>query len=160
MPKRLWTALFLLVACDVSLVTAPTDGDGGTNGGMTDQATTCPTADPGDDAGCALPEGTTCSFGTCGTRIAVCSSSHWIFGSNQPPKPQCPKLAPSQGATCPDCWPANVSCPYAPESCEPNDGSVPNNTLASCESQVWNLAFLPCRDAGADVQGDAEPDAD
>ena len=152
--------LWLLVACDVSLVTAPTAGDGGADGGPTDQDTTCPAADPGDAGACALPEGTTCSFGTCGTRIAQCTSGRWIFGSNLAPKPQCPLLAPSPGATCPDCWSTDITCPYVPTSCEPDDGAVPNNTVASCVNQTWRLEFLPCRDAGADVQGDAEPDAD
>ena len=158
MPKRLWTLLLLLLACDVSLVAAPNDVDGGQDGGSVDQAT-CPGADPGDDAACALPENTTCGFGTCGTRIAQCTSGRWIFGSNAPPRPPCPTRPPSQGDPCPDCWPGGT-CTYVPSSCEPDDGSVPNTAVASCSAQVWSLAFLPCRDAGADVQGDGGPDGD
>lgn len=158
--KRLWTVFFLLVACDVSLVTAPGDDTNATDGGTIDQATTCPSVDPGDGGACSLPEGTTCSFESCGSRIAQCRMGFWVFGSNPPPKPQCPELAPAQGGSCSQCWPEGVVCPYVPTSCEPNDGSVPNNTVASCLDASWTLSFLPCRDAGADVQGDAKTDAD
>lgn len=127
----------------------------------------CP--DVGPDAGesCVLPEGTTCAFGACGSRIAQCTRGAWRYSGNPPPRPPCPKDFPASQSACPPCWPSGLECTYGSSDCSAPDASA-NTTVASCvdggdgQPQRWVLRSFPCAitDAGADVQGDADADAD
>ena len=131
----------------------------------------CPDAAPDADESCLLPEGTTCAFGACSARIAQCTFGSWRYSGNPPPRPPCPTDFPVAESACPPCWPMGVECTYG--SCTAPDAST-NTTVASCadagagQSERWALRSFPCTDAsqepladaGADVQGDAEPDAD
>lgn len=119
----------------------------------------CPDTAPAFDSKCLVPEGTTCSFGACGTPIARCTGGFWRYGGNPMPRPSCPALFPSSESACPPCWPTSESCTYG--SCSGADASA-NTTVASCPDGTWRLDYFPCSvsDAGADVQGDADADAE
>jgi hypothetical protein len=149
-------------ACDVTAKDATLDGDGGIDGGTLDKAT-CPADEPSAELVCTVPQGTTCAFGTCGTRIARCERGRWAFALNPPPRPPCPMAPPAEGDPCPVCWPGG-NCTYFAESCVSGDagdgGAVPKTAVAACRDSRWALAFFPCLDSGADVQGDGGPDAD
>lgn len=120
----------------------------------------CPDAAPAPGEGCVLPEGTTCAFGACGSPIASCVVGAWRYGGNPAARPPCPKDFPASDSPCPACWPSGASCTYGSSDCSQPDAST-NTTIASCPGGRWFLATFPCStDAGADVQGDAEPDAD
>lgn len=134
----------------------------------------CPTAAPADGEGCLLPEGTTCAFGACSARIAQCTRGAWRYSGNPPPRPDCPKDFPASQSACPPCWPSGVECTYGSTDCTAPDASA-NTTVASCtdagagQPGRWSLRTFACApsdgggdagDAGADVQRDAEPDAD
>ena len=113
---------------------------------------------PEDGAECRLPEGTTCDFG-CGARFARCSAGHWHYGDNGPGE-RCPAIVPEVDDLCAACWPAGVTCTYHAESCEDGgaeagDGGTGQIATAACADGHWKLAYAPCGDAGADVQGDA-----
>lgn len=134
----------------------------GTDAGIDDSAVAtaiCPATAPAAGSRCTLPEGTTCDFGSCGTRLAQCSGGTWRFGSNPPPRPACPEQPPDIEAPCPECWPAEATCVYGSQDCSAADASL-NTSVASCVNRKWTLEVRPCRDAGADVQRDAGPDAD
>lgn len=118
-----------------------------------------PSSRPANGSPCLLPEGTTCEFGLCGTRLARCSRGLWVLAANPPPRPPCPDVAPNKATKCPDCWPPEVSCTYGSTDCSLADASD-NTAIASCPAGGWVVDFRPCRDAGADVQGDGGPDAD
>jgi hypothetical protein len=158
--------LLALLACEVTSPEGSSDGDGGLDGGSLDKAT-CPAAEPDAGSACSLPTGTTCQFGSCGNRIAQCDRGVWTYAGNPPPSPPCPTAPPAEDDPCPACWPGGA-CTYAPESCAPPDGgldggAIPNTTVATCVDSRWKLAFHPCvdgLDSGADVQGDADADAD
>ena len=166
--RTAWIMGLGLLACNVSLVAAPADGDGGLDGGSIDRAT-CPNVAPAANSPCTLPEGTSCGFGTCALRLARCSQGKWTFGANAPPRTACPINPPTAGDACPKCWPGGT-CTYQPQNCQPDsDAAAPNVAVASCIDNpsapigigaMWTLSFLPCQDAGADVQGDAGLDAD
>lgn len=135
----------------------------GTDGGRSEaslERSICPKTEPMAGSTCLLPEGTTCDFGQCGTRIARCAQGVWRFGQNAAPKPLCPELPPDD-VDCPPCWPTARTCPYRSLDCSGEDASA----IASCLAgdggvKKWSLA-LPCQDGGGpDVQGDAGPDAD
>jgi len=119
----------------------------------------CPTIAPADRSGCTLPEGTTCDFGQCGTVLAQCIGGLWRFGTNAPPRPQCPTLTPETESDCPECWPEDVTCLYGSQDCSLPDASL-NTSVAACVKKKWTLEVRPCRDAGPDVQGDAGLDGD
>jgi hypothetical protein len=139
-------------------VRAPTPDGGGEDSAVVVQG--CPkppTPTPPNGSECLLPEGTTCDFGLCATRLAQCLRGVWVFSSNPKPRPLCPAIAPNIGTDCPDCWVADVSCIYG--SCSPPDASD-NTTFASCPDASWVVEFRACGDAGPDVQGDGGPDAD
>lgn len=122
-------------------------------------AVPCPASMPSSGSNCALPEGTTCDFGGCGTRLARCTGGVWRVGSNSPPVSLCPDAAPNEGVPCPPCWSSDVVCRYGSRDCTSPDASE-NRAIASCPKGAWRVAFEPCRDAGPDVQGDGGPDAD
>jgi len=125
----------------------------------------CPDASPKSGETCVLPEGTTCAFGAC-SPIARCSLGAWRYSGNPQP-PQCPKTFPVTESACPPCWPMGLECTYGSSDCSAPDASA-NTTVASCIDAGpevparWSLRTSPCgiADAGADVQGDAELDAD
>jgi hypothetical protein len=127
----------------------------------------CPDLAPDGGSECVLPEGTTCAFGACGSSIAECTRGVWQYSGNPAPAPPCPKDFPASESACPPCWPTNAECTYGSSDCSAPDAST-NTTVASCSSasstepRVWRLRTFPCAivDAGADVQGDAGPDAD
>lgn len=119
----------------------------------------CPVTRPANGAICLLPEGTTCDFGLCGTRLARCSAGQWQVASNLPPRPPCPKDPPNIDTSCPACWSADVTCSYGSDDCSLPDASD-NTTLATCPAGAWVVEFRPCRDAGPDVQGDGGLGAD
>ncbi len=119
----------------------------------------CPVARPANGAECLLPEGTTCDFGLCGTRLARCSGGQWQVASNLPPRPPCPEFPPNIDTSCPACWSADVTCNYGSNDCSLPDASD-NTTLATCPDGGWVVEFRPCRDAGPDVQDDGGLDED
>lgn len=120
----------------------------------------CPLLVPANGAMCALPEGTTCDFGRCGTRVARCAHGTWQFGSNSAPAPPCPADVPIRGSFCPPCWPTEATCFYGNDACRAPDAS-PLLSRATCPQSTWLVAVEACRDGGgADVQRDGEPDAD
>lgn len=150
-------------ACDVTAPDPMPYGDGGLDGAGLDAAT-CPAAEPLEGALCALPTGTTCAFGGCAARIARCDRGTWIFAGNAPPRPPCPTAPPAEDEPCPPCWPGGT-CTYVPESCSVaidvgEGGALPQTAVASCQDGGWRLAFSPCADSGANVQRDADADAD
>ncbi len=126
----------------------------------------CPDAAPEGGEGCVVPEGTTCAFGACGSSVAQCAAGAWRYAGNPPPRPPCPTDFPASESACPPCWPAGVTCVYGSRDCDAPDASE-KFTIASCPSGRWTLDSFPCasltdggKDAGADVQGDADADAD
>jgi hypothetical protein len=146
-------------ACgDGATSVTPTE-DGGEESGSVQRAD-CPTAEPTNGSLCLLPEGTTCDFGQCGTRLAQCFRGAWRLAGNAPPSPPCPADPPTENVKCPACWPKMVSCTYGSTNCSAPDAST-NTAIASCPNGTWLLDIRPCRDGGgADVQRDGEPDAD
>jgi hypothetical protein len=149
----------LAVACSAEIDVAPVAPDAAGDEGSV-SPDDCPTAVPVTGASCALPDGTTCDFGQCGTRLARCTRGVWQVGANAPPSPPCPADPPSADVGCPACWPAAVVCTYGSTSCAAPDASL-NTAVASCPAGTWVIDIRPCRDGGGpDVQGDAGPDAD
>lgn len=152
----------LVSACaDDSEVTAVAT-EGGEGGGPV-STVDCPMAEPPGGSECPLPEGTTCDFGRCGTRLARCTQGRWMVGANVPPSPPCPEAPPNPAVSCPACWPAAISCTYGSSDCSAADASV-NTAIASCPNGTWVVDIRPCRDGGGreggpDVQGDGGPDA-
>ncbi len=146
-------------ACGDSSASVSPGADGGEESGSVQKAE-CPTAEPDDGSLCLLPEGTTCNFGLCGTRLATCRQGAWILGGNAAPRPVCPADPPAVDLQCPPCWRASDSCTYGSSDCSSADASV-NTAIASCPHGTWVLDIRPCRDGGGpDVQGDAGADAD
>jgi hypothetical protein len=68
--------------------------------------TECPALPPIGGGACARPESQSCSYGPfCGsfpTRSANCRNGGWVMSqtSCNPPPPQCPEAAPTEGAGC------------------------------------------------------------
>ena len=171
-------SLAVLIAATVSIATIagacgddppanPTSPDSGEPLGTLGESV-CPDAAPEAGEGCVLPEGTTCAFGACGSPIAQCSHGAWRYSGNPPPRPPCPKDFPVSESFCPPCWPTGLECTYGSRDCSVPDAST-NTTVASCVDGGagtplrWSLRTFPCAavtDGGADVQRDAEPDAD
>lgn len=159
--------LAVVAAGSATLAGACGDGSAGVTAGPDSgeesgsvQRAECPTVEPDDKSQCLLPEGTTCNFGQCGTRLAQCTRGAWIFGSNAKPRPPCPVAPPTPDVACPACWPVTTSCTYGSSDCSQADASV-NTAIASCPHGTWVLDIRPCRDGGGpDVQGDAEAGAD
>jgi hypothetical protein len=151
-------AAAVVAACGMDDSVTPEALDGGGEGGAAPDGG-CPTTRPTTGTACTLPEGTTCDFGLCGTRLAQCSRGTWVVATNDPPRPPCPEIAPNIDTPCPACWSADVTCNYGSDDCSLPDASD-NTTLASCPDGGWVVEFRPCRDAGPDVQGDGGPDAD
>ena len=146
-------------ACGDGSAAVTAGSDGGEETGSVQRAE-CPTAEPANGSLCLLPEGTTCDFGQCGTRLARCMQGAWKLGGNGAPSPPCPVDPPNTDLQCPACWPAAVSCTYGSSDCSAADASV-NTAIASCPRGTWVLDIRPCRDGGGpDVQGDAGADAD
>jgi len=146
-------------ACGDSSATTTQEADGGEESGS-GQSAQCPTVEPDGGDLCLLPEGTTCNFGQCGTRLAQCSRGAWIIAGNAMPNPPCPANPPTADVACPACWRTESSCTYGSSDCSMADASV-NTAIASCPHGTWVLDIRPCRDGGGpDVQGDAEAGAD
>jgi hypothetical protein len=165
----LFVVATIAVACtDEVPAEKPRSDAGGTPATLGDSV--CPNLAPTPGERCLLPEGTTCAFGACGSSIAQCTLGAWRYSGNpdsgnlasQP----CPKDFPASESACPPCWPSGLECTYGSSDCSAADASA-NRTVASCvadpgEPLRWSLRSFPCgiMDAGADVQGDAAPDAD
>ncbi|MBX3217508.1 MAG: hypothetical protein KF850_36085 [Labilithrix sp.] len=155
----------IAAACGDDPGVNPTDIDSGGTPGVPGDGVLCPDAAPEAGEGCVLPEGTTCAFGACGSPIAQCSLGAWRYSGN--PQPRCPRDFPVSESACPPCWPTGLECTYGSVDCSAADASA-NTTVASCVDGGpdvplrWSLRTFPCAivDAGADVQHDAEPDAD
>jgi hypothetical protein len=146
-------------ACGDSSTAVMAETDGGEESGSGENAE-CPTVEPADRSQCLLPEGTTCNFGQCGTKLAQCSRGAWISAGNATPNPPCPANPPTPDVACPACWQPGISCTYGSSDCSTADASV-NTAIASCPQGTWVLDIRPCRDGGGpDVQGDAEAGAD
>jgi hypothetical protein len=149
----------VVAACADDSESSPQAAEGGGEDGSQAVAE-CPPTAPAPGATCLLPEGTTCDFGLCGTRLARCTSGQWRLGTNAPPSPPCPADPPNPDIACPACWPAEITCTYGSASCSDEDASI-NTAVASCPNGTWLLDIRPCRDGGEpDVQGDGGPDAD
>lgn len=165
MPRPLLLVLALcgvFAACDSTRTETP-EVEAGVEGEAGIDKVECPKAVPARDAPCALPEGTTCDFGACGTKLAVCTHGLWSFGGNPAPNPPCPGLLPGKGEACPACWPEAKPCPYHPPGCFSEDASDEQRiATASCVENVWAIAYSSCPlfEGGADVQRDAGPDGD
>jgi hypothetical protein len=155
----------IAAACDDDPGDFATPPDsGGPLGALGDSV--CPDVAPDAGAGCVLPEGTTCAFGACGALFARCSFGIWRYSGNPTSRPPCPQDFPASDSLCPPCWPQGAECVYGSSDCSAPDASA-NTTVASCvlgadQQERWSLRSSPCAisDAGADVQRDAEPDAD
>jgi hypothetical protein len=120
--------------------------------------TVCPSVPPDDYAECNLPEGSSCLFELCPTRIAQCTRGRWRFGNNAPPLLVCPDAPPESESECPPCWPDSVTCPYGSLDCSAEDASI-NTAVASCVRGTWAVDIRPCRNGGgSNVQGDADGD--
>ena len=146
-------------ACSEDLEQVPPPPDGGEDSG-TVGLSECPKVEPSNRAACLLPEGTTCEFGQCGTRLARCTRGAWMVASNPPPRPPCPEAPPNTDVPCPACWPREISCTYGSSDCSQADASL-NTAIASCPQGSWVLDIRPCRDGGGpDVQRDGGPDED
>jgi hypothetical protein len=150
-----------IAACDATKDASPAAGDAGGDGTVAPK-TSCPKDEPVDQSACDLPEGTTCDFGTCGTNLSRCTLGTWVHSGNPPPSPPCPSTPPAADSGCPACWPASKTCVYEPAVCLAGDASPQNTAVAGCVKEIWSLDFRPCvpKDAGADVQGDADADGD
>jgi hypothetical protein len=156
----------VFAACGDEPGARPASAEGGGAPGLLGDSV-CPETAPDAGARCVLPEGTTCAFGACGSSIAQCSLGAWRYSGNPPPRPPCPEDFPVSESACPPCWPIEVECTYGSSDCSVADAST-NTTVASCVDGGaggplrWSLRSFPCAvtDAGADVQRDAEPDAD
>ena len=135
----------------------------------------CPAVPPDEQAPCLLPESTTCAFGGCLLRVVRCMRGLWTYAETRPPPPACPAAVPDPESACPPCWPENFVCTYATSPCPSPDAGADATTdadvgvvTASCSAQGadqpgrWALRDTGCgiHDAGADVQRDAEADAD
>jgi hypothetical protein len=152
------SAATIAAACGEGNQDAATPAEDGMEDGAVIVAA-CPKTQPPAGSECRLPEGTTCDFGLCGTRLAQCSRGVWVAASNGPPRPPCPVVPPNEGIACPPCWSPEVSCTYGSTDCSLPDASD-NRTIAACPEGAWVVEFRPCRDAGPDVQRDGRPDAD
>lgn len=161
------TIVVALVTCTDDSPKVAESSDSGAEAAVV-AAGQCPSNAPVAGDGCAFPEGTTCSFGTCNAVIAECTKGVWRFGTNVGTAPSCPSDFPQTGAACPTCFPADLSCNYGSTDCSLPDAST-NRSVASCPKGVWEIETFPCsdassigapQDAGADVQGDAGPDVD
>jgi hypothetical protein len=161
-------AAAIVGACGDDGITSPDEPDAGSASGAVGEGI-CPSVAPTAGAACVLPEGTTCAFGACSTEIAQCTRGIWRYSGNTPPRPPCPEPEPPQpGSACPACWPTGVTCRYGAEDCS---NSSANWTIASCPKGRWSLEYFSCavpdakappaiHDAGADVQRDADAEAD
>jgi hypothetical protein len=172
-------------ACHDDSSPPPDTGDSGSTTGAVGDGI-CPSFAPAPGDACLLPSGTTCAFGSCGTSIGQCLHGAWLYGENLGPTPVCDPSPPAEGTACPPCWPPAVVCRYGSlNDCTAPDASA-NITVAICPFGLWRLQYSPCGsldagpdveppnsadggpaapdgeagDAGADVQGDAEPDGD
>ncbi|MCL2723503.1 MAG: hypothetical protein FWD69_03610 [Polyangiaceae bacterium] len=126
--------------------TAPPAIDAGSEAGSIDRAE-CPDAPPADGDACALPEGSSCSFGLCPVLVAQCTRGYWRFAHNAPPPLNCPLVPPESDSDCPPCWPDSMTCTYGSTDCSAPDASV-NTAVATCPSGKWVLDIRPCRDGG------------
>jgi hypothetical protein len=117
----------------------------------------CPKDRPAAGTPCAVPEGTTCDVGACGTSIALCTHGRWTYGGNPEPDPPCPDLVPAPGEPCPECWKPGKSCPYPKSQTCTTEQRI---ATATCIEKAWSVTYTPCPDAGSHVQGDADADAD
>lgn len=162
---RMWTSPILAalvgVSAAVALSAACTDdfdvapADAGDDGAGETERAQCPSDPPAIGVACTLPEGTTCSFGPCGT-IAQCARGVWRSGTDPSAKPPCPDPPPADDASCPRCWPAAAKCIYGSTDCSLLDASL-STSIASCSNGTWSVDVRPCRDGGGpDVQGDGE----
>jgi hypothetical protein len=164
---KTWTSALVLLgwlaACDSALsapeepaAAQPAEGDAA--------AVSCPHVVPAPGDPCALPDGTTCDFGACGTRLAACVRGNWSYGGNPPPNPPCPELVPLAMSACPDCWPKGGTCTYHETDCFSGDAAAQQQiAVLSCDKDGgWFATYRPCPvpDAGADVQRDGDADAD
>lgn len=149
-----------VAACDGDAVDVEDAPDTGSSSGTVDRGS-CPTGAPREGEACQKPEGTSCAFDACGISVARCTRGAWRFAENPAPSPSCPDAAPAANTSCPACWRPGATCPYLPLSCVGPDATGEGNiALASCVGGKWEVDFTPCTDAGADVQGDGDADAD
>lgn len=149
-------------SCSTDDTSAPA-ADAGPDDALDAARAACPKEEPGSGAACDLPEGTTCDFGACGTRLTVCSGGAWRRAGNPPPTPPCPDAPPTSDAGCPPCWPVAKTCTYYSAACLDPDAAGPlNAAVASCPSGIWSVDIQSCPppEAGADVQGDSGLDGD
>lgn len=173
-------ALAVATSCDDAPPAPAPTPDAGAQGGQLAEGV-CPDAAPEAGEGCVVPEGTTCSFGACGTAIAQCTRGRWRFGGNPPPSEDaeaiCPTDFPASESACPPCFPANVACAYG--TCDGPDATA-TVSRASCDAGRWSISIAETcpvvvdagpgadakvdgkapSDAGADVQRDADADVD
>jgi hypothetical protein len=137
----------------------------------------CPSALPSSGDPCLLPEGTTCAFGSCPLYVVRCTRAAWVLADTAAPASACPEDAPTMGSSCPPCWPETLVCRYSASTCGSVDAGPDasgdagfGEIVAACARASvrdgmagrWTLSETSCgaQDAGADVQRDAEPDAD
>lgn len=160
-----------VVTCGDDGAAPPPGKDSGAQQGQI-SAGVCPLPDAAPEAGegCLVPEGTTCSFGNCDNSFfAQCTRGRWKLGSNPAPPPTCPLEIPASEFPCPSCFPETLSCLYG--TCDGADATA-NVSSASCDAGRWQILTVQAcprpdggtdggpKDAGADVQRDADADVD
>jgi hypothetical protein len=146
-------AVVVAIACDTSSVSSQSNGEDASTQGGSDGVVACPKTLPDAGVLCALPQGTTCSFGNaCDGLFATCSGGAWVVPAATPVPSGCPETMPEAGAACPDCFSADASCLY--ENGCAFDASA---TLAACLRGAWTMSSVACTvDAG--TTEDAAPE--
>src|SRR5438552_2003058 len=76
-------AAWLGGACNSDSFTVAPPPDGGRDEGSVG-IPDCPKVQPPNGSECLLPEGTTCDFGQCGTKLATCTRGAWKSAANAP----------------------------------------------------------------------------
>ncbi len=165
------SAIRALVALAVAVTaSAAACGDGGGGSGTSDAGVvpvqpdavgSCPAEAPQNGSPCAVPEGTTCAFGTCGG-FSRCTLGTWHVAATVPGV-VCPEARPAPGSPCPPCLPAGTVCRYN-EAC--TEGAGVPTARATCARPssgpglVWALETNTCPepDGGADGGRDGAPD--
>jgi hypothetical protein len=122
------------------------DRDGGADDAAPAAPAVCPEALPEEGARCALPEGTTCLYGPCGT-FATCTRGAFARATS-PRANLCPAFPPREGSPCGPCFLDGGACVYGDPTCA--DAQVPA-TISTCVTGRFATRAVDC-DAGA---GDA-----
>jgi len=119
----------------------------------------CPEALPEEGAWCALPEGTTCLYGPCGSFV-VCTRGAFLRATS-PRANLCPASPPREGSPCGPCFVDGGACVYGDPTCA--DAQVPA-AISACFAGRFTTRSVECEAgaadaASADTGGGGEIDA-